>query len=98
MTLSKKVKNFLTFSLDYKLPKMLKRKSDEELLKLYDEYSSHFYIGTENFRTYIISAFTIYSVGEELKRRYPHSMLIQNWDYRKQLNLHAIMDAQKKRR
>lgn len=90
MNLSRKINQFFDFLLSHKIPKMIHRKSTDKLLELYYENSPKYYQATD-IKNHIQGAIVVYAVGEELKRRYPKSIKLQNWDYKEQLDLHKIV-------
>lgn len=77
MKLSKKFSNFIQFAVNYKLPKMLRKKSDEELQELYQTYSPWYHNHTSNLYNRILGTITVYVVTEELKRRYPRDFKLK---------------------
>lgn len=90
MKIISKFYNFIEFSIKFKLPKMVKHKTDEELLDLYYKFSPEYYkfVSLHNL---IFGAITVYVVGEELKKRHPNIHQLQNWNYSEPINLHEII-------
>ena len=90
--------DFIRFMLSYKLPKILKKKSDEELLDLYHSYSPYHFKPMNN-ATYmeehlyfkVFGHIVVYIVGTEFKRRYPESVALKEWDFTKEIDLHEII-------
>lgn len=93
MKLSQKFQKFIEFSLEYKLKRMVKKKSDTELLELYSQYSPEYFKPT-SLHSHIYGAVAVYIVGEELKTRYPKSAQLNNWNYTQQLDLFNVIGGQ----
>ena len=93
MTINDKMKQFFDFLLSHKIPKMIHKKSDAKLLELYYEYSPKYYHSSD-LKNHIQGAIVVYAIGEEFKKRYPKSMILQNWDYKEQLDLYKIVETQ----
>ena len=94
MKATKNIKNFINFmefSLNFKFPKLLKKKSDTELLELYYKFSPPYWHINSPLRDKAIGATVIYVVGEEFKRRYPKNQKLQKWDYTEEINLFDII-------
>lgn len=90
MSLVRKFQDFIQFSITHKLTKMVKKKSDKELMELYCTFSPECFKPTSLYN-HIYGAITVYIVGEELKTRYPNNIKLSNWDYTQQLDLFSIV-------
>lgn len=95
MKLIDKFNSFVHFALIHKIPKMLKKKSDEELLELYRTYAPC--ASSPNVTLYkkIYGLIAVYTITCEFVHRYPNKPVLQNWDYTKELNLHEIIGQPK---
>ena len=92
----KKIKKYLKFCIENKIPQLLKKVPDKKLLELYDEYCPYVYHRTKTTPPVNVIYGTIITilVVETFKRRYEIPSL-SYYDYTKELNLHEIIRQHK---
>lgn len=72
--------------------RIAKRKSDEELLNLYESNSPAFYNQDEFPIDHILVSMTaVYLISVVLKQRYPQNKALQDWDTNKFINLRGVI-------
>lgn len=91
----KKFITFMKFSLEFKFPKLVKRKTDSELFELYYKFSPLYWNSNTSLKERIMGGIVIFTVGEEFKRRYPNKHNLQSWDYTEEINLHDVITGGK---
>ena len=83
----KQFKKFLDFLLGYKFSKLVKKMTTEELIELYQTYSPLYFSKDALMRDNVKSSIVIYTVVEELKKRFPNNPKFKNYDYKSDLHL-----------
>ena len=91
-----KFQNLIKFLLNYKLPKLLKKMTDQELLGIYCFYSPDYFNSSVNLRSHVIGSITTYTITEEFLRRYPNNKALQNWDEHTEFDLYSVIMNERK--
>lgn len=83
----KRFNQFLEFVLNHKLPKMVKKMSNEELVDLYQQYSPRYFTAENNILNTRNSSMVLCAVVEELKHRHPNNPKFKDYNYQYDLKL-----------
>lgn len=96
--MSKYFKDFVTFMsffLGFKLPKIAKKMTNEDLLELYYKFAPLYWNQNLPFENKVKGAVVVYIIGQEFKWRYPNNHNLQEWGYTEEINLYDTITGGK---